>query len=266
MIGAVVLYVLLVVVIFLLQKHMVYHPARELAGTPDQAGLAYQDVYIRTSDGVKINAWFVPADDAKGTILFFHGNAGNISHRVDSLAILHDLGYSALIIDYRGYGRSEGSPGEEGTYLDAQAAWDYLRQKRKIDAAGIVVLGRSMGAAVAAWLAGKERPGGVILESGFTSVPDRGAELFPFLPVRWMSLIRYDTLGRIASVRCPVLFVHSRDDRLIPISHGRRLFEAANEPKRLLEITGTHNDGFIISGAVYTDGLVKFLDSVLPGR
>jgi len=264
-IGAVVLYVLLVVVMFLLQGCMVYHPTRELEGTPDQAGLAYEDVYIRTGDGVKINAWFVPADDAKGTILFLHGNAGNISHRIDSLAIFHYLGYSTLIVDYRGYGRSEGSPGEEGTYLDAQAAWDYLRQKRKINAAGIVVLGRSMGAAVAAWLAGEERPGGVILESGFTSVPDRGAEMFPFLPIRWMSLIRYDTLGRIASVRCPVLFVHSRDDRLIPISHGRRLFEAANEPKRLLEITGTHNDGFITSGSVYTDGLVKFLDSVLPG-
>jgi len=256
-------YVLLALLMFLLQGCLVYFPMREMAVQPDQTGMSCEDVYIETSDGVKINGWWVPADGASGTICMFHGNAGNISHRLESLAIFRRLGYNSFIIDYRGYGRSRGRPSEEGTYRDAEAAWKYLTEMRKIDPARIVLLGRSMGSAVAAWLAVQKDPAGLVLESAFTSVPDRGQEIYPFLPVRLLARIRYDTLSRMKSVRCPVLVVHSRDDRLIPIGHGRKLFAAANEPRRFLELTGGHNDGFWTSGAVYTDGLREFLDSVL---
>ena len=225
----------------------------------------YEDVSLTTSDGVKLHGWFVPATaEPKGTVLMFHGNAGNISHRLETIAIFHELGYNAMIIDYRGYGRSEGSPGEEGTYRDAEAAWTYLTRKRKIEADRIVLFGRSLGAAVAAWLAVEKHSAGLILESAFTSVPDRGAEMYKFLPVRLLARINYDTLGRIDKLRCGLLVIHSRDDEIIPYHHGEQLFEAAKQPKRFQEISGGHNNGFITSGSIYKNALAEFLSESIP--
>ena len=257
-------YLLLVALLFFFQGSLIYHPTRQFLATPDQASMDYQDVYLQTSDGVQLNGWFVPAEADRGTVLMFHGNGGNISHRIDTIAIFHDLGYNAMIIDYRGYGRSEGSPSEQGTYRDAEAVWRYLTHKRKIDPKQIVIFGRSLGGAVAAWLAVEKHSAGLIVESAFTSVPDRGAELYKFLPVRLLARINYNTLGRIGKLRCPLLVIHSADDEIIPYHHGQKIFAAAKEPKRFQEISGGHNDGFMTSESVYTECISEFLDSVKP--
>jgi hypothetical protein len=196
------------------------------------------------------------------TLLFFHGNAGNISHRLDSIRIFADLGLDVFIFDYRGYGLSEGSPSEPGTYRDATAAWRWLTGERGLAPGQILLFGRSLGAAVALELATRVEPAGVILESAFTSVPDLGAAIYPWLPVRLLSRYRYDNLGRIASVRAPLLVVHSRGDEIVPFRQGQALFAAASEPKRFLELQGGHNDGFLASGVGYRRGLAEFLAGV----
>ena len=260
-------YVLLAALLFIFQGYLVYRPTSKHIATPAQheKPMDYEDVWLQTADGVKLHGWFVPAEESpKGTVLMFHGNAGNVSHRLKTIAIFHQLGYNAMIIDYRGYGLSEGSPGEQGTYRDAEAAWKYLIRQRKIDRNRIVIFGRSLGAAVAAWLAVEKHSGGLILESPFTSAPDMGAEIYKFLPVRLMARINYNTLGRIKHVRCPLLIIHSPDDEIIPYHHGQKLFQAAKEPKTFQEITGGHNDGFIRSGDLYTDCLERFLSEAIP--
>jgi uncharacterized protein len=256
-------YILLVALLFLFQGSLVYRPTRQFAATPDQVGMQYEDVSIQTSDGVKLHGWFLPAESEKGTVLMFHGNGGNISHRLETIAIFHRLGYNVMIIDYRGYGQSQGSPSEQGTYRDAEAAWAHLTRTRKIDADKIVIFGRSLGGAVAAWLAVEKHSAGLILESTFTSVPDRAAELYRYLPVRFLARMSYNTLGRIDKLRCPLLIIHSPDDEIIPYHHGRQIFESAKEPKRFQEISGRHNDGFITSGSIYTNAISEFLTSAI---
>jgi len=234
-------------------------PSRDVIATPDVVGLSYEPVKILADDGVRLDGWFIPARQARGAVLFFHGNAGNISHRLDSLKIFNDLGLDVLIFDYRGYGRSQGSPSEAGTYRDAEAAWRYLTEQRRIPARNIVLFGRSLGAAIAAYLATRHTPGALIIESAFTSVPELAADVYPFLPARWLSRFHYNIREYLGSVSSPVLVVHSRDDEIIPFKHGRELFAAANEPKHLLELRGGHNDAFLVSGQTYVKGLDTFL-------
>ncbi|UCH52416.1 MAG: alpha/beta hydrolase, partial [Pseudomonadota bacterium] len=247
-------YVVLLLAVFFGQSHLLYLPtlpSRELSSTPAAIGLEYEDVQLVTDDGVQLHGWYVPAARSRGTLLFFHGNAGNISHRLDSLRIFHQLRLSVLIIDYRGYGRSEGSPSEDGTRRDAAAAWRYLTETRGVPARDVVLFGRSLGAAVAAQLATEQQPGALIVESAFTSVPDFAAEIYWWMPARWMSRFDYATRDYIAQVRCPVLVVHSPDDEIIPFRHGEAIFAAAHEPKELLRLRGSHNEGFIVSGELY---------------
>lgn len=238
-------------------------PSRELAATPEDAGLAYETVHLQTEDGVVLHGWHVPAASPRGTLLFFHGNAGNISHRLDSLAIFHRLGLDVFIFDYRGYGQSEGSPDEEGTHRDALAAWQYLTGERRIDGRHIILFGRSLGAALAAWLATETRPGGLILESAFISVPDLAADLYRWLPARRLARLKYATRDYLARVDCPVLVVHSPQDEIIPYRHGQALYAAARPPKAFLELRGDHNAGFLLSGEGYVRGLDAFLDDHL---
>lgn len=252
--------------VFFMQARLIYYPnmpSRTLTASPADIGLDYESITISTSDNVKLHGWFVPAQQERGVLLFFHGNAGNISHRLDSLEIFNKLGLSSLFIDYRGYGQSQGRVTEQGTYLDAEAAWQYLTRERNIAAENIVIAGRSLGGAIAAYLAARQDPGALILESTFTSVPDMGSHLYPILPVRLLSRFRYDTRESLTSVTCPVLVIHSPDDEIIPFVNGNKLFEAAGEPKSFLEIRGIHNDGFLISGKSYEDGLDKFLSTFL---
>lgn len=248
--------------LYVSQPRLLFFPTRSIEASPQQAGLIYEDVSLTTDDGLRLGAWYVPALQARGVILFCHGNGGNISHRLDSLLLFHGLGYACLIFDYRGYGTSDGSPDEAGTYLDSQAAWRYLVSEKGFAKEQIILFGRSLGGAVAAHLAGQVEPAGLILESVFTSVPDMAADLYPLLPVRLLCRYKYDTRKALARVRCPVLVVHSPDDEIIPFAHGRALLQAANPPKTFLEIHGDHNSGFLQSKEGYAQGLADFFKTV----
>ena len=263
------LYAGIAALVYFRQSSLIYYPnvpGRALTATPQLIGLAYEDVEIVTADGVRLHGWFVPGETARGTLLFFHGNAGNISHRLDSIALFQRMQLNVLIIDYRGYGRSEGRASESGTYRDAEAAWFYLTETRGIEASAIIVFGRSLGASIAAWLASRQRPAGLILESGFSSVPSMAERLYPFLPVRWLSNFRYDTRRYVGGIACPLLVVHSRGDEIIPYAEGRAVFDAAPADKRFLDIAGGHNDGFLVSGQTYRKGLQAFIDHALHRR
>jgi len=262
------IYVLLAVLLYLFQNRMVFLanlPGRALIATPQDAGLRFEDVSIATSDGLQLHAWFVPAERSKATVLFLHGNAGNISHRLDSIGIFHALGLDTLIIDYRGYGQSEGSPGEQGTYIDATAAWDYLVNYRGIAPEQIVIFGRSLGGAIAAWLASENTAAAVIIESCFSSALDMARRLYPFMPARLITRLKYPVNDYIGRLKSPLLVVHSRDDEIIPFSMGQALFEAATVPKTMLVISGDHNNGFLQNRDQYMNGLRDFIDGHLIG-
>ena len=169
------------------------------------------------------------------------------------------LGYSMLLFDYRGYGSSGGAPTEQGTYRDAEAAWQYLTEQRHLPACSIVLFGESLGGAIAAWLAAREKPAALVIASGFTSVPELAQQIYPYLPARWLARVSYDTRGYLQSVTAPVLIAHSRDDEIIPFKQGRALFAAANPPKQFLELAGGHNDGFIFMRESWVKVLGDFL-------
>lgn len=247
--------------LFVSQSSLVFYPEidHQVTATPKVAGLQYEDIRLQTSDGIDLQGWYVPAPQSRGTVLFLHGNAGNISHRIDSVAMFHRLGYSTLIFDYRGYGNSGGKPSEQGTYRDAEAAWRYLNDQQHIPSCRIVLFGESLGGAVAAWLAAREKPAALVIASGFTSVPDLGQQLYPYLPVRLLARIHYDTRESLRSVTAPVLIAHSREDDIIPYEHGRALFAAANPPKQFLDLAGGHNDGFIFMREAWVKVLGDFL-------
>ncbi|MDW8323292.1 MAG: alpha/beta hydrolase [Burkholderiales bacterium] len=255
-------YVGLLAVVYVGQGRLLYLPelpTRALTATPADIGLAYEDVELITDDGVRLHGWWIPHPRPRAALLHLHGNAGNVSHRLELIRILHDLGLAVLIFDYRGYGRSEGKPTEAGTQRDALAAWRHLTEVRGFSPERIVLHGQSLGAALAAWLASRQRAGALILESAFTSVPELAAELYPWLPARHLARFRYDTRAALSAVRCPVLVVHSRQDEIVPYAHGLALYAAAPGPKDLLVLRGDHNSGFVVSGRVYVDGLDAFL-------
>ncbi|MBL3590248.1 MAG: alpha/beta hydrolase [gamma proteobacterium endosymbiont of Lamellibrachia anaximandri] len=252
----------LLLVLYFSQSRLLYYPSlptRAIMATPDQVGLSFETITLTTDDGITLHGWFLPLEKPRATLLFFHGNAGNISHRLDSLEIFHRLGLAVLIIDYRGFGQSEGRPTEVGNYRDAEAAWRLLTEQKKIPPEDILLFGRSLGGAVAARLASSYPVRGLILESAFTSVPDMAADLYPMFPVRWLSRFQFDTRAYLESVSCPVLVVHSPDDEIIPFKHGQQLYQAARQPKRFLEIGGSHNMGFLQSGDSYREGLERFI-------
>ena len=252
-------YVLFAGFLYIFQSQFIYYPERVLSADPSHIGLPFENVSLETDDKIRLAGWYIPKDDSRGVLLFCHGNAGNIGHRLESIEIFHKLGLDVFIFDYRGYGLSEGKPTEIGMYEDAEAAWRYLTEKRLVDAEKIIVFGRSLGGAVAAWLTSRHTPGALILESTLTSVPDLAAKLYPYLPVKLLSRFKYDTEGYLVGVNCPVLIIHSPNDEIMPFGHGRQLFEVAKEPKRFLEISGTHNEGFITSGRHYEEGLSAFI-------
>lgn len=247
-----------------MEKRLIFYPERTIWTTPADRRLSYEDVFFQTSDGVRLNGWFVPGNGKSATLLWFHGNAGNIADRVDNIALLHDrLGISIFIFDYRGYGRSEGSVSEEGTYRDAEAALAYLRSRKDVDPAKIVFFGRSLGAAVAVELAAKEPCAGLILESPFTSVKEMADSAFPLFPVGFFFKTKYDALSKIKQVKVPVLILHGDRDEIVPFSMGRRIFEAANEPKMFFTIQGAgHNDTYQMGGGRYLRALERFIEEV----
>jgi len=225
------------------EYRQVYHPTRGFDATGAELGRPFENVFFKSGDGVELNAWFFPAKTnsprAQLGVLVCHGNGGNISHRLDLYSALLETGVAVFAFDYRGYGRSAGRPSEAGTYLDAHAACQWLRQKG-FDR--IIAFGESLGGGIASELCFGEKISGLVLQSTFTSIPDVGAELFPWLPVRTLSTIRYDTRSRLPQLKLPVLVMHSRADELAAFHHAERNFVAANEPKLFWEITGGHND------------------------
>ena len=241
-----------------------YHPDRAFQARAEDLGHAWEDAAFAASDGTKLHGWFFPAATHSPrthlAVIFLHGNGGNISHRLEFYEAILATGVNVFAPDYRGYGQSEGRPGEAGTYLDAQAAHAWLRQKG-FEATNIIAFGESLGGGIASELAVRETCAGLVLQSTFTSLVDIGAELYPFLPVRTMGSIRYDTQDRLPRIRVPVLILHSRSDSLISFHHPERNFAAANEPKQLVEIPGDHNDG-IVDRAAYVAALEKFLNVV----
>ncbi len=230
--------------LYFAQRGMVFYPTRTIEITPADINITYDDVYIPVNNGERIHAWYVPprdlAPDAP-VVIFSHGNAGNISHRLETLDFLVRLGAGVLLFDYRGYGRSDGTPGEDEAYADIAACYDWLTAQHRIDPARIVLFGRSLGGAVAADLAVKRPCRGLIVESSFTSLAAIGSKMFPVFPVRWLLKYDFDTVGKIGRVTCPVLVTHSPVDEMIPFAMGRELYEAARPPKRLVELIGDHN-------------------------
>jgi fermentation-respiration switch protein FrsA (DUF1100 family) len=256
------LVLLLAIMLFRWFEHsQVYHPSGAMDATGAELGRPFENVFFKTGDGVELNGWFYPANTNSGrahfVILICHGNGGNISHRLELYGTLLATGVSVFAFDYRGYGRSRGRPGEEGTYLDAQAAHQWLQQ-RGFAGKDIIAYGESLGGAVAAELCVREKAGGLILQSAFTSTAEIGAELFPWLPVRWINRIKYDACGKLPRLKIPVLVMHSRSDELVGFHHGERNFAAANEPKLFWELQGDHNDP-IADRARFVEGIEKFL-------
>jgi len=232
------------------ERAFIYFPSRGLNATPDQWGLRYEDAEMRTADGLRLHGWFVPAPGAGPTLLWAHGNGGNIADRLPIIRLVHQrFRLPLLIFDYRGYGQSEGSPSEAGTYRDADAALAYLRGRPDVERTRIVYYGESLGAAVVADLAAREPPAGLILEAPFTSIRDMARTHYPFLPVWHLLRTKYDSLGKIGRVRAPLLILHGDRDEIVPVAQGRRLFEAASPPKEFVALAGTgHNDAWFVGG------------------
>lgn len=245
---------------FICQKGFIFFPEKNIVYTPADAGLKeYEDVEIVTEDGIKIHGWYIPHPKPLAYMIFFHGNAGNISDRIWSIDVFNQMGLSVFIFDYRGYGKSEGDPSEDGLYKDALAAWHYMTETRRISPDNIVLFGRSLGGGVASWLARGKKPGAVICESTFSSIGDMGQDTYPYLPVRYLVRYRFSAIDHIRDVACPVLIIHSPDDDIVPFAHGKRIFEAANEPKDFLEIKGSHNEGMMLSEGIYRQGVRDFI-------
>jgi len=257
-------YIGVAILVGLFQTRLIYFPSSALELTPVDVRLKFDDVTLTTQDGVRISAWFVPADDARTTVLFFHGNAGNNGNRIPELKVLNSLHYNVMILDYRGFGKSEGSPSENGTYLDAVAAWEYLVQIRGIPTKTIVIVGESIGGGVAIELARREQPGALVVQSTFTRLADIAALHYPLLPVGLLLRHRYDSVDKVGDIHCPKLFFHSTDDSLIPITMGRALYDAAAQPKQFLETPGEHVGGGFMYSDEFAERLRVFIDSAMP--
>lgn len=238
------------------EDRFIYFPAKEELGKSPG-----EDVFLTTSDGVKIHGWHVTHPDAKVSILYFHGNAGHIGDRRGYIDDLRRLPANVFALDYRGYGRSEGKPNEEGLYRDARAAYDWLVQRTP--AQRIVVLGKSLGGGPACEIASTVPVGGLIVQSAFTSAKDMAGRVMPIFPARWFMRTSYDNLSKVRSIACPKLFVHGRRDEMIPFSMAERLFEAAAEPKEKAWFDrGDHNGLIDLNGAEYFDVLRRFLGKI----
>ena len=246
------------------QGSYIYHPETQWIFTPKEIGLDFEEITFRAADGVELSGWFVPAKADRATILFCHGNTGNISYERIPIKDFNDLGLSAFFFDYRGYGHSRGKITEAGVALDADAAWAYLTEVKKILPDKIIICGRSFGATVAIPLAARKNPRALMVEAAFTSLSDIAAVLHPNFPVKFFLNGHYDSISILPKVHCPVFVVHSREDQLIPFAHGRRLFEAAPNPKTFVEITGPHNNkNDPASQALYQKGVADFINNLL---
>jgi fermentation-respiration switch protein FrsA (DUF1100 family) len=270
----------IVIAVMAFEDKLIYFPSRYPDGFWDVDSIQshegeivpkVEDCYFETSDGLRLHGWLCVPHRKSGSLLtpvptemvllWFHGNAGNITYRYDMIRGMMELPVEVFIIDYRGYGKSEGKPTERGLYLDARAAWEYLTSTRGIPAERIVVFGKSLGGAPAIDLASHVEPAGLIVQSSFTSASDMAATVLPFFPTVFLHT-KMDSIHKIASVHCPKLFIHSPADEIIPYKLGRRLYEAAPEPREFYEVKGaSHNSTYIVGGKPYFDAIRRFAKS-----
>ena len=262
-------YLLVLVLLRVFESRLIYFPGRErvLTPPPPSLNLPVEPIAFSTEDGIRLVGWIMPAT-GDFWLLICHGNAGNLSQfdRPKHYAGLHRLGLNLMAFDYRGYGESEGSPNEPGLYRDADAAYRYLREERHVPAERIILFGHSLGSAVAIDLAGRVPSAGLIVEGAFTSAVNRGQEVYPYIPVRWVARSRYASLEKISRVSGPKLFLHARRDEVIPLSHGRRLYAAAAPPKTFVELEGSHGDAFDADSSTYFGSIDRFVRGQLVNR
>jgi len=240
------------------EANAIFHPTKEMPVTPAFIGLPFEDVYFKTQDGLTLNGWFIRSPGARATFLFFHGNAGNISHRLEKISLFHELGVNVFIIDYRGFGKSEGKPSEEGIYKDALAAYEYLMTRNDIDHKVLVSYGDSLGAVASVYAASKKRFAALVVDSSFSSSADMSKTIFPFVP-KFLLATKMDSAARVKTITIPKLFIHSINDEIIPFRLGKKLFDAASAPKEFLEITGGHNTNHVDSREKILNALREFL-------
>jgi fermentation-respiration switch protein FrsA (DUF1100 family) len=252
-------------VIRLLLNSLLYFPSRAIIETPDRAGLDYREVGIRTDDGERLHGWWMRArTDPLGHLLLCHGNAGNVGDRVLHAALLTATGFDVLLFDYRGYGRSSGRPSEEGTYRDARAALRCLLEQAGVDPARVFFLGESLGGAVALDLALERPPAGLVLLSAFTGVRELGRLHYPFIPAAVVP-DAYPTLRRIHELNAPLLVLHGDRDDIVPLSHGRALFDSAPGPKRMHVFPGLgHNDLVPLAGGDFAAVIASWVSELQP--
>lgn len=247
------------------ENKIIYHPHKYPAGEWDAAdGLEVEDVWFHAADGTKLHGWYFPATGARATLLFFHGNAGNLTHRVDNIQRLTPLGLNVFIFDYRGYGKSEGAPDEAGILQDAQAAYDTLVTTRRVPPETVILFGRSLGGAFATDVARHNPAAGLILEAAFTNARDMAGEMFPLLPIGWGIRSKLNAIDKVPHIALPKLFVHGTDDEVVPYRLGRKLYDAAAPPKAFYDLPGAgHNDTYRVGGQAYFDRIQRFVDEVL---
>lgn len=255
-------YGLLAVGLYFLQGHIIFPASHDMNRTPADVGLAFEEVR-RKVNGFETYGWYAPLENHRGVVLFSHGNAGDLSGRLESIALLRSFGFSVLAYDYGGYGYSTGTPSETRCYADIRAMWAYLTHEREVAPEKIVLFGRSLGAAPTADLAAEVTPAAVILESAFLSTIDMARETLVFRPLTWLIRHRFQNKDKVGSITAPLLMVHSPEDEVIPYAHGRELFARAAKPKTFLEIRGGHNLGFVLSEGIYRQGWEAFLTPLL---
>lgn len=247
-------YASLVLTVWLGLNRLIFHPQKELAATPAAYNLAYDDLRLTTEDGLNLHAWFIPAPEGKArpqTILFLHGNAGNMASMLGRAELMNHEGFAVMMLDYRGYGQSQGSPAEAGLYLDSQAAWRWLTETGDRSPEQIIIWGYSLGGGTASWLASREPlAAGLVLESTFTSVTDVAAHYAPWLPTHLIMGQSFDTLSRLPDITGPLMVMHSPEDRVVPYKFGRQVFESYQGPKMFAELSGPHLDGFAQQGSL----------------
>lgn len=268
-ISLVIIVALFVLLIRIFENKFIFFPFKYPQGywQPETFGLQAEDCYFRTADGYQLHGWFFPNENALATLLWCHGNAGNITDRLDNLANLTKLPINVFIFDYRGFGRSEGVPNEKGVYLDAEAAYDYLASREDVQQDKIILFGRSLGGAVAVDLASKRPGAGLILESTFTSAKDMAKSAFGFIPIYLIIKSKFNSIDKISKIHVPILVLHGTKDRTVPFKLGRRLYEASNNPKEFYQIQeADHNDTYIVGGQAYFDKLLQFVKQTLQSK
>jgi hypothetical protein len=254
------------IAIMVFEEKFIYFPEKFPKGAYEQARSIpnLRDCWITSEDGVKLHGWFAPAESAKATLVISHGNGGNISYRYLLMRSLQRRKFNVLMYDYRGYGRSEGTPDEEGIYKDGRACFDYALTLPEVDPKKVILWGTSLGGAVATEVATRRPAAGLILESTFTSGKDVARILYPFLPVAPFMHSKFNTIEKIKALHTPLLIMHGDLDEILPFELGRQLFAAANNPKDFYEITGArHNDTFFVGGDEYFTRVDQFATSAL---